>query len=171
MVQHEALHQLCVSITSVLHNHDFDHKQIKRLTRTPDGEHSINNNIGQVVCYGALDLGPEWSARHTGEELLVQSIFLYLVSLKKLEHLLPGQVKAFCEHSWMQIIRQETSGLFQDFTNEKDIWSSAISSYVILSCGCAGNKCGSRVLDLLYGLPINKNWFINLNAMKKRRYM
>ena len=65
------------------------------------------------------------------------------------QSLLLGHVKAFPDDSWMDTFLDVPVRLFQQFPNEQNHGSRAVSHLLILSNSCPGNHSGGRVLRTL----------------------
>ena len=63
VVQHQTMHQLCLRLGPVLHLHHLHHVQIDGGALRLDGQHSVNNNVGEALGLSGVHLcskgGPE----------------------------------------------------------------------------------------------------------------
>ena len=83
VVKGQTTDQLSFGCSSMLHLHDFNHVQIGLRRSLVDGEHSIDDIGGKLVCEGMVEFGGEGCTRNAEEEFSV-NFFLELECIQEL---------------------------------------------------------------------------------------
>jgi hypothetical protein len=131
----------------VLHVHDLDHVQVKRLVGSLDGLDGIDDNFGQGVSEIGVNFGVEGGGGYFQKEV-AGNFLLDLEIFEESEDFTLGQFDTIDNNAGVDTFSEVSLSLSHELSSEEDVGGSTITSDVILSGSCTTDHSGSRVLDL-----------------------
>jgi hypothetical protein len=114
----------------VHHHHDLNHVEIDA-PGGGDREHSIRHNLGELVCHGRVDLGPQRCCRNFQQQRSV-NLSLGLEGVEHLECLSLGNLVTIGHNTRVHAFVDPAFGLLEHLADQDHIGCCAIASHVIL---------------------------------------
>jgi len=149
VIKDKTVDEAGVSGGTVAHVHDLDHVKIDLagVGGVTEGEHGLDDDLGEVVSEVEGHLGAERGASNIEELVLSHLLHIGLELIEELESDLASLLEALGEHARVQALGADTFSLGHELAGEENGRGGTVTSDVILSSGLASNHGSSRVHD------------------------
>jgi len=147
VIEDETAHKAGLSGHLVLHVHDLNHVEVDAVI-AGDALDGVDDDFGEGVCDGGVDLSVERGAGNANKEIAGQLLLGDSEGVQEAEALGFGHLDTINDDTGVDALTDVALSLAHELTNEKDVGGGAVADDVVLGGGSAANHGGSGVLDL-----------------------